>query len=256
MKAMRAWSVLWMTSALAAASAKGASAAESFAHPELLVDTVWVAEHLSDDGVRLVDARSAEDYAQGHIPGAVSLPRSSTFAPEGPRGLVGSASFIAELAGARGIDETVHVVVYDEGRSNAAARVFWTLEYYGHPRVSVLDGGFGKWRAESRPVSTEVPVVTPVRFAPRAVETLRATKDEIRTELGASETVMLDVRSEGEYTGESVRAERSGHIPGAVHIEWTRNFTSGETPILKSPAELSRLYEEAGITRDKRVHAY
>lgn len=254
---MQLLSVLWMAGSLAGAAENPAPVGqEGFAHPELLVDTEWVAEHLSEAGVRLVDARSAEDYASGHIPGAVSIPRSDTFDPDAARGMVGRARRLAALFGARGIDEKVHVVVYDKGLSNAAARVFWTLEYYGHPHVSLLDGGIGKWVSESRGLSTESPEVAPARFDAAAVEDLLATKDELVSDVGATGVVMLDVRSTGEYTGESVRAERSGHIPEAVHIEWTDNFTAGDMPVLKSPRELRKMYEDAGVTPDKRVHAY
>lgn len=221
---------------------------KSFANPELLVTTGWLAEHTAVADLRIVDARDAGDYRRGHLPGAVSIPRPSTFDPEGPRSRVGPPELIAELFGSQGIDEKVHVVIYDEGLSHAAARVFWTLEHYGHPQVSVLDGGIVKWRAEGRPTSKEVPAFEPVVFTVKAAPQTLSTKAELLEDVGDAEVVMLDARSSREYF--------NGRIPGAVHIEWTQNFTGGDAPVFKSPKELTELYESAGVTREHRVHAY
>jgi len=248
--------------ALGAACLFGAAAVPSpqepmrFANPQLLVDTRWLAEHLQSDDVRVVDAREAKDYAAGHLPRAVSVPRSATFDPEGAGSMAGSAERIAALFGAQGIDASVHVVVYDEGRGTAAARVFWTLEYYGHPKVSVLDGGFAKWSREEREVTQETPATKPVELGVRPVPRRLSTKAEVLADLGAADAVLVDARSDGEYTGRTVRSERGGHVPGAVHIEWTRNFTEGEVPVFRSAAELSKLYQDAGVTLDKRAHVY
>lgn len=227
-----------------------------FANPQLLVETDWLAEHLKDADLRVVDARKAEDYQAGHIPGAVSIPRDSTFDPQAPKGMIGQPEQIAELFGSKGINERVHVVVYDEGKETAAARVLWTLEYYGHPNVSVLNGGFTKWQAEGRELSTEEPKVTPVTFTPKADASKLSTKEQILADIGKADVVMLDARAPAEYRGEDVRAKRGGHIPGAVNIDWVENFTAGEVPVFKSAAELTQLYEAAGVTRDKLIHAY
>jgi thiosulfate/3-mercaptopyruvate sulfurtransferase len=231
--------------------------AVEFANSELLVSTDWLSENLDGENVRIVDARKREGYEAGHVPGAVNIPHSATFDPDRePPGLVGPPEAIARLFGDAGIDEYAHVVVYDEGRATEAARVFWTLEYYGHPNVSVLDGGLKKWTAEGRTLSTEPPEVTPATFTVRARPEALSTRELILDELEEDGAVMLDARTEEEFRGEDVRAERGGHIPGAVHIEWTENFTSGEAPVFKSALELEKLYEDQGVTKDKRVHAY
>ena len=227
-----------------------------FAHPELLVETDWLAGHLKDADLRVVDARKAEEYKAGHIPGAVSIPRDSTFDPAAPKGMVGQPEQIAALFGGKGINETVHVVVYDAGKDTAAARVFWTLEYYGHPRVSVLNGGFTKWQAEGREVTAEEPGFAAVTFTVRPAPAIFSTREEILADIGQADVVILDARSPAEYRGEDVRAKRGGHIPGAVNIDWVENFTAGEVPVFKSAAELAQLYEAAGVLRDKRIHAY
>ncbi|HIC89472.1 MAG TPA: sulfurtransferase [Anaerolineae bacterium] len=227
-----------------------------FANPQLLVETDWLAEHLKDENLRIVDARKAEDYARGHIPGAISIPRPATFDPDAPKGILGKPEQIAELFGGKGINEKVHVVVYDGGRETAASRVFWTLEYYGHPNVSVLNGGFTKWRAEGRGTSTEEPEVTPVRFTPEIHPEVLTTKEEILSKIGQEGVVFLDARSLEEYKGRDVRAKRGGHIPGAVNLDWRENFTEDDVPVFKSPAQLKELYTKAGVTPDKEVHAY
>jgi len=227
-----------------------------FANPELLVETHWLAEHLDDPNVRIVDARKVEEYQAGHIPGAVSIPRPTTFDPQAPKGIIGRPEQIAALFGSQGIDEKVHVVVYAEGKDTAASRVFWTLEYYGHPKVSVLNGGFKKWQAEGREVTREVPEVTPTTFAVNPNPAILSTKEEILEDIGKAEVVMLDARSPAEFRGEDVRAKRGGHIPGAVNVDWVENFTAGEVPVFKSAAELTQLYEAAGVTKDKLIHAY
>ncbi|NIO00128.1 MAG: sulfurtransferase [Anaerolineae bacterium] len=227
-----------------------------FANPQLLVETDWLAEHLKDADLRVVDARKAEDYRAGHIASAIIIPRPDTFDPEAPKGIIGQPEQIATLFGGKGIDEKVHVVVYDEGKNTAASRVFWTLEYYGHPSVSVLNGGFTKWQAEGRELTTEEPVVTSVTFTAKADESKLSTKEQIMEDIGKEGVVMLDARSPEEYRGEDVRAKRGGHIPGAVNIDWVENFTAGEVPVFKSAAELTQLYEAAGVTKDKLVHAY
>jgi thiosulfate/3-mercaptopyruvate sulfurtransferase len=231
--------------------------AVEFANPELLVTTSWLSERLAEESIRIVDARKKEDYQAGHIPGAVSIPHSTTFDPNRePSGLVGPPEAIAKLFGDAGVDEYAHVVVYDEGRATVAARVFWTLEYYGHPNVSVLDGGLAKWTAEGRELTTVEPQVAPVTFTVRARPETLSTRERILDELEDDGAVMLDARTEGEFTGEDARAERGGHIPGAVHIEWTENFTPGDAPVFKSALELQKLYQDEGVTKDKRVHAY
>ena len=182
-----------------------------FANPGLLVETEWLAAHLDDTDVRIVDTRDAEAYQAGHVPGAVNIPRAATFDPEELGSIVGRPDHIAALFGAGGIDETAHVIVHDEGRSTAAPRVFWTLEYYGHPNVSVLDGGFTKWEAEGRDVRTETPDITPVTFTVEPRPDRLSTKQSLLADLGREDVAMVDARSPEEHRGESVRSARGGH---------------------------------------------
>jgi thiosulfate/3-mercaptopyruvate sulfurtransferase len=236
-----------MISMALGASPQDAVDADGFANPELLVTTAWLAEHGADDGVVVVDVRSSKDFEIAHVPGAVSIPSSATYDPA-VRGNIGSKEQVAALLGAQGIAATSHVVLYDGGRSTAAARVFWTLEVYGHARVSVVDGGLAKWLAEERATSTEHPVTTPVEYAVGSRPERLSELDQLLEDVEAPDVVMLDARSSGEY--------EAGRIPAAVRIEWLQNYSDDEVPVFRSPAELRKLYADQGVTSDKRVHAY
>ncbi len=220
---------------------------DGFANPDLLVSTGWVAAHGGDKGVVLVDVRSEKDFANQHIRGARNIPTSSTYLP-GSRAVVGSQTQLAKLLGAQGIRPSSHVVLYDEGRSTSAARVFWTLEVHGHALVSVLDGGFAKWLAEERALSMELTEVEPVGYKSRQQLERLSTLDQVLEDVENPEVVMLDARSTREYD--------SGRIPRAVRIEWTQNYSADKVPVFRSPAELRKLYADRGVTKDKRVHAY
>jgi len=238
--------LLVLLSPAAEAAAQDASE-DGFAHPELLVSTAWIAEHGGDPGVVVVDVREVRVHEAGHVPGAVGLPSAATYDPKTPGG-IGSHEQIAGLLGARGITPANHVVLYDEGRSIWAARVFWTLEVLGHARVSVLDGGFAKWTAEKRPTTTDVVQRAPVEYASTARPERLSTTDRVLEDVGVAQAVLLDARSQREY--------EAGRIPGAVRIEWTESYTTDEVPVFRSPAELRKLYADRGVTPDKRVHAY
>lgn len=226
----------------------------TFQNAGLLWETGALAQKL--DSVRVVDARPAADYAAGHIQGAVSLPVDETFNPTGPKQMAGPADQIEKLLSARGIGNDTVVVVYDNGKDTKASRVFWTLEYYGQTKVSVLNGGFAKWKKENLPVSTTAPTVTPEKFTARANPVLLDTKDSMLAALNKPGVAIVDARSPQEYKGEDVRSKRGGHIPGAVNINWTDLFTGDDAPVFKPAAEIKKMYEDQGVTRDKDVHAY
>lgn len=223
-------------------------AQDVFPNDHLLVRTDRLEALVEDAGARLVDVRSAADYRKGHLPGAVSLPTEATFAKEGPRMMLAPAKDLAALFGEQGIDRETAVILYDEGRSTAAARVFWTLEVLGHERVSVLDGGYAKWVAEKRSVTRDAPAVPRKSFVPTAPTAALSTLDVVLEDVESDDVVMLDARSLREFD--------RGRIPAAVRIEWTENYTADDVPVFKSPKELRALYATAGVTPEKRVHAY
>jgi thiosulfate/3-mercaptopyruvate sulfurtransferase len=145
-------------------------------------------------------------------------------------------------------------VVYDEQSGIRAARAFWFLEYFGHPSVRLLDGGFQAWTSSGLPVETSAaPAPKSDWTGTREAGTL-ATWREVREAIGRPDAVVLDTRTDGEHAGTTVRAKRGGAVPGAVHIEWVRNLSgSGD---FKPAAELKQMYEDAGVTPDREVITY
>ena len=203
----------------------------------------------------IVDTRPAESFAQGHIPGAVHLDLwgfSLTDTDQAPR-----AAFlwmIHHVLEQRGISAARPVVVYDDTTGMRAARVFWFLEYFGHPDARVLDGGFEAWLDAKLPVTRDASVPKPVEWKASPVESRAASRHDVALRLESPAAVILDTRSDDEYTGRVARAKRGGAIPGAVHVEWSRNLADDGS--FRPAGELRRMYEEAGVTPDKEVITY
>jgi thiosulfate/3-mercaptopyruvate sulfurtransferase len=230
---------------------------KGYVNTQLLVSAEELARTLEDGGSALMlDLRPPEAYAMGHIPGAMHLDLFGvSLIDTDPAPLKAFMWMIEHLFATRGVDVATPVVVYDEQSGIRAARAFWFLEYFGHPSVRVLDGGFGAW--------TRGGFATTRDAAPAAVSEWKGTRErkalatwhDVRAAIGQGpRSVILDTRSDGEYCGTTVRAARGGAIPGAVHIEWTRNLApNGE---FKPASELRKMYEEAGVTPDREVITY
>jgi thiosulfate/3-mercaptopyruvate sulfurtransferase len=203
----------------------------------------------------LLDLRPAEAFAAGHLPGAVHLDLFGvSLVDTDPAPLEAFLWMIQHLLASRGTASDRPVVVYDEQSGIRAARAFWFLECFGHPDVRVLDGGFNVWVRAGFPATTASrPAQASTWHGVRHTDRL-ATWRDVYERLGKPEHVILDTRTDGEYYGETVRARRGGAIPGAVHIEWTRNLAPDGT--FKPEADLRRLYEEAGVTPDREVVSY
>lgn len=223
-----------------------------YARPELLVDTAWLAGQLDSPDLRLLDARSTGAYGKGHIPGAVLIDETLTWDPDSDLNrIVGPPQVIKEAFEAVGVSDSSLVVVYDDAGGLWATRIFWLLDYYGHPRTAILNGGFPRWQAEGRPVTAEAPQVGRGRFNPVARPEKLATRDYILERLDDVNVGICDTRSRAEYEGSDVRSQRGGHIPGSEWVEWLGNLDPDGT--FKSQPELERLYAAAGLTPDKEV---
>lgn len=243
--------------------------------PDSLVSTEWLAAHLGDDGLAIVDIRGAvvttdlgggrqnadyvaarDEYDQGHLPGAVFVdwtvditdPHTSIKAQIAP------PERFAEAMGSRGIGDETDVVIVDDTGGHFATRLWWALRYYGHDRTAVLDGGFRRWEAEGRPVDREVP--RPVRrvFTPWVRPGLRAEAPDVLASLDASDSLIVDARDPAQYQGETVRGSRGGHIPGAVSIP-ARSLVNDDGT-WKSIAEQRRILEEGGVRSGQTITAY
>ncbi len=228
-----------------------------YPHPELLTEADWLASRLSDPTVRVVDARSGEDYAGGHIPGAVHLDgytlgglRTGSEMPE--------PEAFARLVGSLGIDERTTIVVYTADGPPTAGMVAWAFVYYGHPDTRLLDGGLTMWTAAGLPLSTDAPTHEPRTFAASPEESVYCLLDQVKASVDNDAVVFWDVRGVGEFEGTTKgwnAPPRLGHLPGAVHLDWTDLFDA-DSWTLKPAAELTTLLGAKGITPEATVVAY
>lgn len=226
---------------------------EGYTRPEMLAGTDWLAEHLDDPQVRIVDCGPPEAYARAHIPGAVALPVHHYLKGPDNVHVMDSGAFAAAM-GRLGIGNDSLVVGYDENGGNWGARLWWALRYYGFDNARVLDGGWDAWLAEGRRLSRNVPRPQPATFTSGIRPDALARLEDVRACINAPGAVVLDVRSPEEYTGEERRTnQRVGHIPGAVNIEWSRALTDDGRRTWRPAAELRVLYEAAGVTPDHDI---
>ena len=229
---------------------------KGFANPQLLTTPRELAAAIERHTKLLVlDVRPAEDFAAGHVASAVHVDLwGVSLIDTDPAPLRAFMWMIEHVLVLRGVDRDTPVVVYDEQSGVRAARAFWFLEYFGHPRVQVLDGGFNAWVREGLPVTRDArpPAASAWNSTPQPSRL--ASWSDVKDRLNSRDAVIVDTRTDDEYYGTLVRAKRGGAIPGAVHIEWTRNLTpQGD---FKPASELRAMYEGAGVTPDKEVVTY
>lgn len=231
----------------------------AYANPQLLVETDWLAENLGNANLRIIDVRSPEDYAAGHVKNAINLHSRTFIDPDNEvGGIVLPPDKFAELVGAAGVGNDQEVVVYGVGNILWATRVFWALELYGHKNVKVLNGGFAKWAEEGREATTDVPSFPAATFTVEFDPFLLGTFEEVQaaSEDGSGDTVILDNRSPGEYAGRDVRADRGGHIPSAINQDWVVYLNGTDARTFKTAEQLTELFNAAGITKDTTVYAH
>lgn len=226
------------------------------AEPGLLVDAAWLGAHLKDANLRIVDmATEPEAYQKAHIPGAVYLNvnDSRIGVPAGGFRL-STPDEAARILGGLGIGPDTRVVIYDDSGGLNASRLFFTLDVFGHGKVSLLDGGVQAWQRAKRPVTTEIPTVARTDYRPAPRAELVASAEWVRDRLGDPTVALVDARTPAEYAGKDVRAKRGGHIPGAVNIEWRQNVRPDWT--FKPLDELRAMYVARAVTPDKTVVTY
>jgi thiosulfate/3-mercaptopyruvate sulfurtransferase len=225
---------------------------------EVLVSTGWVAAHLDDPSVVIAEIDTDLDagYNQGHVPGAVGWNLRADLEDQTRRDMPSIAQ-IEKLLGEAGIDNNTTVVLYGDNNNRSATWGFWTLKYYRHKDVRIMDGGRIAWTNEGRPFSTERPAPVAKTYKAGVPDSsLRATKDYIVKNLRKSSVRFLDTRTPEEFSGEFKVPEiyRSGRIPGAVHIEWDDGATENGT--FRPVEELRRMYEDKGFNPDQEVISY
>ncbi len=197
--------------------------------------------------------RSREEYDKGHIKNAVHLNFKDITGDETARRKLPPEN-IPEILGNIGIDKNIFVIAYDDDSSHYAARLFWILEYFGHKKVAILNGGYNKWLREDRKLTDLEPDIKRKIFEPQPDPEKIATAEYILENISNPEVVLLDVRSKEEYAGDKIRAKRGGHIPGAVNIEWKKSMNDDQT--FKSPEVLNEMFIKQGVARDKEIITY
>ena len=233
------------------------AAEKTYPNAHILIETEWLAGHLDDPAVRVVDVRSASEYVQGHIRNSVNIDIKTalTKTVNGVRGMIAPANIVQEVFSRAGIDSGTRVVVYDSSGGLWAARLFWILDYYGHKKASLLNGGLVKWMTERREVTTEIPPSMRTIFTGVPHPEKLATMDWIEERLGREGMVILDARSHDEYIGKNVRSARGGHIPGAVNLDWVKTIT-GEQKTFLPYKELRNLVFSTGARRHNEMVTY
>lgn len=233
-----------------------------YAHPEMLVDTAWVAEHGQDPDVRVVEIDvDTTAYDQGHIPGAIAWNWTSQLCDTLRRDIIPKAQF-ERLMEDSGIDNDTTVILYGDNNNWFAAWALWQLKIYGHRDVRLMDGGRKKWLAEGRETIIAVPEITIAKYVAKQPDfSIRAFLPDVQKGLTSGDITLVDVRSPEEYSGQILAppglpetCQRGGHIPGARNIPWSR--ACNENGTFKSADELRALYQRAGITAERPVIAY
>jgi len=227
----------------------------SYTNPDLLWTSSQLLDNRDNPRVVIMDLRPPEAYANRHIPGARSFDIFGiSLIDTRPQALEAFLWMIEHLIQARGINSDSIVVIYDDIAGMRSARLFWFLEFFGHSDVHILNGGFNAWTAAGLPTTHEATIPKTGNFKMKQRPELLATADDVLARLNSKDTVIVDTRSDGEYTGEVVRSARGGAIPGAVHLEWTHNLD--ENGYFKNADELKKMYAEHNILPEQEVIPY
>jgi thiosulfate/3-mercaptopyruvate sulfurtransferase len=238
-----------------------------YARPEALVNTEWLAAHLADPHVRVLDSSYKQpgvtptaraDFDAGHIPGAVFFDIDDVAEPGTslPHMIPSTERFAAKMA-ERGIGNDDRVVVYDSVGLSSAGRAWWLLRLFGHDNVALLDGGLPRWKAEGRPLETSAPLVPPRHFTARFDPALVRDKRALLADLGLHREQVVDARAAGRFDGsaeETWPGRRRGHIPGSRNVPFD-GVTDPRTRQLRSADELRRLFNAAGVPLDRPIVA-
>ena len=235
-----------------------------YKHPEVLVDTNWVNDHLKDPAVRIaeVDYDPTANYNLGHIPGAVLYDWRKDMNDPTVRDILNKQK-LEEMLERSGVTKNTTLVLYGDFNNWFAAFAYWTMKYYGVENIVLMNGGRKKWIAEDKQVTREIPSYPKTTFkAVEPKEEIRTYMDYVKKSLTRSDKILIDVRSPAEFTGEitappeypNEHAQRGGHIPGAINIPWSSAVEEDGT--FKSAEDLSTIYQSKGVTPDKEVITY
>jgi len=231
------------------------AAAMTYAHPEQLVDTAWVAQHAADANLRIVDMRQS-GFADGHVPHAVYLSPVAIRDAKAPPTFLPTPQAFQEMMATLGISDATRVVAYDERGGIYAARLWWILNYFGHSNVALMNGGWIKWTAEHRAQSKDTPTVSAGRFTPKPEPRWVATADDVVKAIGHADVKIVDARTEKEIEGADLRnIRRGGFVPSSVPVYW-EDLLDPTAKTFKPADEIAQIYRSRGIVPSQQVIAY
>jgi thiosulfate/3-mercaptopyruvate sulfurtransferase len=227
----------------------------AYVHPELLVETDWLAAHLSDPTIRIVDMRT-RGYEEGHIPGAVHLRNDDIRDPQRPPTFVPETATFEALMGRLGISNRTRVIAYDDRGGIYAARLWWILNHHGYTNVALLNGGWVKWTREARASSPDVPSIQPATFTARVDPRWVATADDVVASIDKPSVRIIDARTQAEIEGRDLRGiRRGGAIPSSIPVYW-EDALDPELKSFKPAADLEKLYAPKGIKPEHEIITY
>lgn len=223
----------------------------------IFVTTDWLAEHLNDPNLLVIDTNYPKEYAESHIPGSIGvIDNYYKTSPEDRTHVQGPEQF-AQTMSQLGVSDDTLVVTSDSHGGLYSFRLLWALHYYGHANIKFLDGGLPKWKAEGRSVTDEASTPLQGQFTSKQNRSIFASQKDVLKAIIDDNTVILDVRSDSERDGSNKRGgKRGGYIPNSVHLEWLNFHTGGEVPVIKHADELRRMLADVGVTPDKNVITY
>ena len=239
------------------------SKANGYTHPEVLVETDWVANHLNDPQLRFIEVDvDTAAYDSGHLPGAIGWNWKKD-TQQSIRRDIPDTQGLEELLSRSGVGNGTTVVLYGDNNNWFATFAFWLLKLYGHADARLMNGGRKKWVDEGRALTTLIPVVKRAAYQAKDPDaSIRARRELVVQSVGFNGRGLVDVRSPKEYVGELLApenlpqegAQRGGHIPGAANIPWGQAVREDGT--FKTADELRILYGDKGLTPDKEIIAY
>ena len=250
------WIILLSAVVASCVSDSAETSGRSYAN-DVLVDTEWIETNIEDSSVRVLEVGgNADAFGEGHLPGASFLSIGRLSNPDDPiRGQIATAAQVSAALSGAGVGRDQTVVLYDRRNNLLAARAYWVLKYFQHADVRIYNGGTPKWTEDGRALSAETTEYEPSDYqAGPADPEIRTTWQYVVDHTDDPSTLFCDTRGPDEYLGRDVRADRGGHIPGSINVEWTAAVNSNGT--FKSADALAALYADAGFTPDRQIITY
>lgn len=251
------FSTVFLSLVAASCSRDDEGAAQAGYAKDVLVDTEWIEARSGDSSVRLLElGANDEGFAEGHLPGASFLGTGQLTNPDDAIGSqIATREQVSAALSALGVGPDQTLVLYDRRANLFAARAYWALKYYQHADVRVYNGGTPRWTGDGRALSTEITEYEPSNYeGGEADPEIRTSWSYVMDHTDDPSTLFCDARGPDEHLGRDVRAERGGHIPGSINVEWSTALESDGT--FRSPEDLAALYSGAGFTPDKQIITY